>query len=168
MASVYKRHWISSNGQRKAAWVVTWVERDGKQRRRQRTTKRAADALRLRVETQLAGGASPGAADRTILDIARAWLQDFEGLVKAGKREESALRMYRQHVELHLRPFAIAKRKAAELGGPDCLDYARALEGARSDAMAHRVFSSFRRQILDFGIANGWLAANPADAITIR
>lgn len=167
MASVYKRTWITRKGQRKTAWVVTWVDRDGKQRRRQRASKRAADALRLRVETQLAGGASPGAADRTIADIAAAWLLDFEGLVKAGKREESTLRMYRQHVDLHLRPFAIAKVKAGELGGPDCLDYARSLEGARSDAMAPRVYSTFR-QILDFGIANGWLASNPADAITIR
>jgi integrase len=167
MASVYKRHWITRKGQCKEAWVVTWVNRDGKQRRRQRATKRAADALRLRIENQLAGGASPGAADRAIIDIAAAWLLDFEGLVKAGKREESTLRMYRQHVGLHLQPFAITKVKAGELAGPDCLEYARALEVSRSDAMAHRVFGSFR-QILSFGVANGWLTGNPANSITIR
>jgi integrase len=167
MASVYKRSWITRKGQTKTAWVVTWVERGGQQRRRQRASKRAADALRLRVENQLAGGASPGAADRAIGDIATAFLVDFDGLVQTAKREESTRRMYAQHVELHLRPFAIARVKAGELAGPDCLDYARALEAARSGAMAQRVFRTFR-QILDFGLAHGWLAVNPAKAIRIR
>lgn len=167
MASVSKRRWQAKTGEVKEAWRVTWYDRQGKRHKKQLATKRAADAQLLRIQAQLAAGISGLGAEKKIGDVAEAFLVDFQGLVAGGKRERSTLRMYTQHVELHLKPFGIAKVRAAELAGPDCLAYAGDLEASRNDAMAQRVFRTFR-QILDFGVARAWLASNPSKAIRIR
>jgi hypothetical protein len=121
----------------------------------------------LRIETQLAGGGSTVNPDCTIGQVATAFLHDFEELVQCKSREATTLRMYDSRVRLHLLLFDIAKVKVAELGGPDCTDYANDLERERNHVMASRVFRTFR-QILDFRVSRGWLISNPSKGTEVR
>lgn len=168
MASVSKRTWETSKGEQKTGWVLHYVDVSGKQQRKLFNLKRDAEAERVRIEGELsAGDYSAEAETKSVRDAAKLFLADFITLVESGKRERSTLRGYEQHIAHHIKPFPIAKKKLSELSGPLCADFARKLETSRSDAMARRVFSTFRR-ILRFSVAHGWLKSNPADSIEIR
>jgi integrase len=56
MASVAKREWTSPEGEKKIAWVVRYTDEAGKRRLVTKATKKAADAERLRIETELSAG----------------------------------------------------------------------------------------------------------------
>ncbi|CAA7613499.1 site-specific integrase [Magnetospirillum sp. UT-4] len=168
MATVSKRRWTTPSGEKREAWTLTYMDRDGKRYRKQFSRKAEADAERVRVEGELAGGIHvPDRDSRTVEDAAKAFLADFQQLVAAGKRERSTFDAYERQVELHLRPYAIAKRKLSRLTGPDCTQYGRALEAELSDAMSTRVYAMFR-QIIKFAHGGGWIAADPARSVTIR
>lgn len=168
MATVRKRAWTTRLGEKKTAWDLTYMDALGARHRKQFARKADADAERVRVEGQLAGGIHvPDRDSRSVADAAKAFLSDFQTLVTAGKRERATLSAYDQQVRHHLEPYSIAARKLSRLNGPDCTSYARALESTLSDAMATRVFALFR-QIMKFAQASGWLASNPSAAVTIR
>lgn len=168
MAKVSKRAWITKDGEKRVGWRLSYIDANGQRHQRQFMRKADADAERVRIEGQLAAGVHvPDKSSITLADAAKAFLADFQGLVRAGKREKSTLRSYEQQVNLHLAPYPIAKLKLSRLGGPDCTTYARALEAALSDAMATRVFALLRH-ILKFAQGNGWIAANPASAVNVR
>lgn len=168
MATVSRRSWTTRHGEKRSAWVVSYYDHGGNQHRLQFKTKRQAEDERVRVEGELAGGVHVADRDSvTVLVAAHAFLADFEGLVRVGKRERSTLDSYRRHIALHIAPFAIAGIKLSRLTGPVCLAYARDLEGARTSAMAKRALSTLRT-ILDFATSHGWCRANPAKSVQIR
>lgn len=168
MAKVSKRSWTTTSGEKKGAWLLTYHDAQGTRHRIQFSKKSEADAERIHVEGQIVSGTH--VADKnslTVLDAAMAFLADFENLVRTGKRERSTFQAYRHQVNLHLRPHGIAGIKLSRLSGPDCTNYARALESSLSDAMATRVFSLLRH-ILKFSQGNGWIAGNPATGVAVR
>lgn len=152
----------------RSAWLLTYIDNSGHRRRMQFERKSEAESERIRIESEVAEGVH--VADRasiTVGEAALAFLQDFEALAEAGKRERTTYEMYDQHVRLHLEPFTIARIKLSRLTGADCADYGAALEASRSDAMARRVFATLRG-ILKFAIRKGWARTNVARDITIR
>lgn len=168
MASVSKRTWKTPNGEKRTAFVFTYQDGNGQRHRTQFARKADAEAERIRVEGELAGGIHvPDKASLTVADAAMRFLADFHTLVRTGKRERSTYDAYETQVERHLKPYAVSSRKLSRLNGPDCTAYARALEENLSDAMATRVFTLFR-QILRFAQSHGWIVAAPAEAVSIR
>lgn len=168
MASVSKRTWKTRKGEQKTGWVLHYVDLSGKQQRKLFKLKRDAEEERIRIEAEIATGEHrPDNESPTVLEAAKQFLADYQNLVDAGKRERSTLRGYEQHINLHIKPFAIAKVKLSRLKGPDCTAFAKRLEENRSDAMARRVFGTLRR-VLDFSVSRGWLAVNPAKSVAIR
>jgi len=168
MAKVAKRTWKTPSGEKRTAFVLTYMDANGRRHRKQFAKKADADAERVRIEGQLACGVH--VPDKYSIDVstaAKAFLADFQALVSAGKRERSTLDAYSRQVALHLDKYEISKIKLSRLSGPDCTRYARALEAEVSDAMAIRVYAMFR-QIIKFAQGMGWIAANPSDAVTIR
>lgn len=116
MATVSKRSWTKRHGEKRSAWVVSYYDHEGNQHRLQFRTKREAEDERIRVEGELAGGVHVADRDSvTVRVAAHAFLADFEGLVRAGKRERSTLDSYCRHVALHIAPFAIAGVKLSRL-----------------------------------------------------
>lgn len=168
MAKIRKRSWTTKAGERRTAWQLNYVDRNGNLQQKQFGTKREADDERIRVEGQIARGVHvPDKRSITVADAAKAFLSDFENLVETGKRARITLKGYDQHVRLHLLPFEIAKSKISRLNGPDCVSYARELESNRSDDLAQRVFSTFR-MIIDYSLGQGWIGSNPAQAVSVR
>ena len=168
MATVYKRTWKTKTGERRSAWMLSYVDRDGQRLRKQFTLKRDADNERVRVEGQLAAGTHvPDKGSMTVLDAAKAFLADFEELVRAGKRDRETQRMYGQFVNLHLAPFDIANERLSRLTGPMCKQYAKELEQKRSEKLGTRVFKAFR-MIVRFARSEGWISANPTEGVSVR
>ncbi len=168
VATVYKRTWETKAGERRSAWMVSYADKDGQRHRKQFTLKRDADDERVRVEGQLATGTHvPDKGSMTVLDAARAFLADFEGLVKAEKRDRETQRMYGQFVNLHLAPFAIANETLSRLTGPTCKQYAKDLERKRSEKLGPRVFKAFR-MIVRFAQSEGWISGNPTESVSVR
>jgi len=123
---------------------------------------------RIWVEGQIASGIHvPDKRSITVADAAKAFLGDFEQLVKAGKRGRITLKGYESHIRLHLLPFDIASLKISRLSGPNCVTFARELETQRSDDLARRVFSTFR-MVIDYAWGQGWIGSNPARAVSVR
>jgi len=167
MATVSKRIRKTPNGD-KVTWQLTYMDAKGQRHRPQFSTRAAANEERIRVEGLLASGLHVSdKAALTVLDAAQNFLKDFQGLVTAGKRERSTLDAYETQVELHIKPHPIAAKKLSRLNGPDCNSFARILEQTLSDAMATRVFALLR-QILKFAQNEGWIASQPASAVSIR
>lgn len=168
MATVYKRTWKIGTRETRTGWICSYIDAEGIRRRPHHKSKGAADAERVRIEGELADGTHvPDRESKTVLDAARGFLADYQGLVDSGKRERSTLRMYEQHANLHLKPFPIARVRLSRLHGGHCRKYGRALETSRTDDMAARAFGTFR-MILDFAIGENWLKANPAKSVKIR
>ncbi len=168
MAKIRKRTWTTNSGEKRTAWQLNYVDRDGNLQQKQFRTRRETDDERIRIEGQIASGVHvPDKRSITVADAARAFLSDFEGLVKAGKRGRITLKGYDAHIRLHLLPFDTARLKISRLSGPDCVSYARELETKRSDDLARRVFSTFR-MVIDYAWSQGWIGSNPARAVTVR
>lgn len=168
MAKIRKRTWTTKTGERRTAWQLNYVDRAGNLQQKQYSTRRAADDERIRIEGQIAIGVHvPDKRSITVADAVRAFLSDFEELVKAGKRGRITLKGYESLLRLHLLPFDIAGLKISRLSGPDCVAYARELESQRSDDQARRVFATFR-MVIDYAWGQGWIGSNPARAVGVR
>jgi len=166
MASVSKRVWRTAAGEVRSAWVLSFVDQVGRQQRKHFPTKRDADAERIRVEGALSRGVHVTDGP-TVLDAAKAFLQDFEDLVRQGRRERSTLRAYEEHVRLHISSRPVAAIKVSRLTAPDCSAFAKELEGRLSDPMARRVLRSLK-SILRHAQGRGWIVVNPAEQVAIR
>jgi integrase len=168
MASVTKRQWTNASGKTTTAWRVSYTDANGKRQHIQKTSKREADAERVRIEGELARGTHVADRDSvTVADAAADFLVEFDQLVSAGKRERSTYRAYDRHYRLHLQAHPIAKIRLSKLTGPDCADFARWLERNRSDDMAGRVLF-FLRMTVDHARTKGWVNSDPVGGVKIR
>ena len=64
MASVRKRTWKTASGEAKAAWVVDYVDCRGDRQRKHFLNKKAADAFRIHIESQIQAGHLSSDADK--------------------------------------------------------------------------------------------------------
>ena len=169
MATVTKRSWRTQAGEQRTGWILTYYDADGKRHRIQKPSKGEAETERIRVEGEIIAGVHvPDRSAVTVGQAATIFLADFERLVETGRRERGTFRKYKEHVRLHIQPRQVAEVKVSRLTGPQCLAFAGELEGRLSDAMAAKVWKTFRG-VVDFAIAHGLRAgANPGAAIKLR
>ncbi len=168
MATVTKRTWKNRFGETKTAWVCSYIDRSGKQHRKQFEIKRDAETERVRIEGEIARGVHvPDRSSITVNDAAKAFLADFEELVQAKKRELSTFRGYEQHVRLHISPKEISNIKLSRLTGPDSVEFSRELERKLSTALAIKVLSTLK-SIIRFSNLMGWMSHNPVIGVSIR
>src|SRR5918993_1374768 len=104
MASIRKRHWTTSKGEARSAWVVDFVDGAGNRDRRQFDTRREADAFRVEVESQLqAGTFRPEANKVTVGQVAESFIEHCRGRMERGERMmRSSFEAFRGHVERHI------------------------------------------------------------------
>ena len=122
----------------------------------------------MRIESELAGGVrDPKRRASTVSQLAKAFLLDYQGLVKAGKREQTSLDQKDQHVRLHLEPSALSRMEVGHVSGPDCVAYVRDLEQNLSDALARAVYATVK-MIFAFAKQHGFTVNDPATGIGVR
>ena len=102
--SVRKRTWTGRDGESRTAWVVDWFDPSGRRRRKQFTRRKDADAHRVKIEGEMAGGTyRAGAAEKTLANLAADYLKACVGRSERGERfTRHHLATVRGHVENHI------------------------------------------------------------------
>lgn len=135
MASIRKR--ILPSG--KIVWLAGYLDGGGKRRFKQFSTRRHADAFLVTVRAQVASGThTPDSASITVKEASDIWLERCQ----RDKLEETTIRQYRAHVNLHIVP-RIGATKLSRLSTPAVNAFVELLlTDGRSHDMARRVLRS--------------------------
>ena len=110
--SIRKRTWTTRKGKGKA-WIVDYSDQLGK--RRHRTFRSENDAEDFAAKTRLEIGKGihvPDSASVTVQKAGELWLKTCRE--KDGGLEETTIRTYKQHLNLHINPF-IGREKLSRL-----------------------------------------------------
>lgn len=134
--SVRKREWTTGKGEAKTAWVVDYVDLDGKRRLKTFRLKKDADNFSATANVEKREGVHVAdSATITVREAAALWLKSCEN---AGL-ERTTLDQYRQHAKLHLGP-TIGATKLSKITVPAVRAFQEKLrEEGRSPAMVKRV-----------------------------
>lgn len=145
--SIRKRCWTTAKGEQKEAWVVDYVDQAKKRRLKTFGKKRDATAFEAKATVEIGQGVhTPESASPTVSEAAAAWLADCVDL------ERATLAQYRQHANLHIKPY-LGEVKLARLSTPMVCDFRDKLrrgdpapgetEGnARSAALVRKIVTS--------------------------
>jgi integrase len=153
--SIRKRAWKTGD-QIKTAWVADYFDQAGKRHIKTFSTKKAADAWLLGARHEVSQGVhAPASTSITVAEAGDLWLAQSEtdGL------ERSTLTQYRQHLELHIKPF-LGGTKISQLTPAAIQEFRNRLAAEhRSRAMLKRATTSLS-SILGYAMANGQAARN--------
>ena len=135
--SVRKRCW-ETNGERKEAWIVDYVDQHGDRHIKTFARKRDADAYHADVAVGVRAGIhTADSRSITIAEAGRRWIESGE----AADLERTTLEQYRQHLELHIVPL-IGSVKLTQLTAPMVRRFEDQLRADRSPAMVRKVMGS--------------------------
>ena len=135
--SVRKRSW-ETNGERKEAWIVDYVDQHGDRHIKTFARKRDADAYHADVAVGVRAGIhTADSRSITIAEAGRRWIESGE----AADLERTTLEQYRQHLELHIVPL-IGSVKLTQLTAPMVRRFEDQLRADRSPAMVRKVMGS--------------------------
>lgn len=176
--AVKKRSWPGPDGKRRNSWQADFYAPDGKRVRKSGfPTRREAEewerAERARLDEEARLAALPAevrrlatAAERTLAELSREWLDAVKhGLHGGPAIEARTYTDYEGSVRLHINP-RIGNLRLADIDGPAVADFRARLLKEVSRAKAQRVLKHLR-QMLNFAVLKGYLAANPAVAVRI-
>ena len=162
MATIRKRTWRASTGERKEAWRVRYVDQHGKDRTRQFDLKRDADAFRVKAESEvLAGTHTADSASITVAEAADLWIATAQG----NRRDAGTIKSYRELANLHVKPL-IGSEKLSRLTQPKVVAFADALKATRSLAMASKAVRGLSMILAD-AMRRGLVAQNVARGVTV-
>jgi integrase len=163
MATVNKRSWTTPSGERREAWQVTYVDRDGSRQRKQFALKRDAEAYRIKAESEVAQGIhTPDARSVTVGDAAAVWLAACE----ANGCDRGTLKTYGEIVNRHIKP-TIGGEKLSRLSAPRVVEFRDAMMQTRSHAMASKAVRHLS-MILAEAMRRGLVAQNVARAVKVK
>lgn len=133
--TVRKRKWKTAKGEAKEAWVVDYADNGGVRRLKTFERKKEADAFKAAATTQIVEGIHIAESQTvTVEKAAGDWLHSCE---QAGL-ERATLDQYRQHVDLHIKPF-LGSVQLSKLSVPTVRQFQdRLREEGRSPAMVKR------------------------------
>src|SRR4051794_38436778 len=104
--SVRKREWTTRKGILKEAWVVDYVDNQGKRRLKTFAKKKEADAFRDKTSSEVREGTHiPDRASITVKEAAENWIAAVgRGRGDRGPAEASTLRQYQYHAGTYIVP----------------------------------------------------------------
>jgi hypothetical protein len=105
--SVRKRKWTAGAGPEKEAWVVDYVDLEGKRRLKTFAKKKNAHAYAATASVDLRSGLHVAdTASQTVHEAGTVWIVDAE---RAGL-ERATVDQYRQHLNFHIKPGVVTGR----------------------------------------------------------
>jgi site-specific recombinase XerD len=168
MATIRKISWKKGDGSLSYGYQLTYM--DGASRRHRKTfaTKAAAEAGRVKIESELVGGRHvPDSATRSVRKGWDEWLRYMEGLQRVGKRERVTVRHYRTHFEKHISPLPIADINMNQITSAHIQEFVEGLESHLSHALAMKVYMTLR-MLLAYCRRRRWLAQDPCEGIRLE
>ena len=160
--SIRKRTWKSA-GEDKTAWVIDYVDQNGKRRLKTFSLKKDAEAWATTALHEVAQGVHAPDSKVTVADIVDQWIDHgiAEGL------ERGTIEPRKKHLKLHIAPF-IGRVKLAELTTPMVHRFADQLRDAgRSVAMRRKVLTSLSSAV-SFAKGRGLVAQNAVLGVKVR
>jgi integrase len=168
MASVRKRTWTTSAGERKIAWVVDFADTRGERQRKHFATKKAADAHRIKIEGALADGTHRPDADKvTVAELCARFLADFEQRQERNEVTKGTLVLYTAHVANHIRKDEIGAAKLSHLTARSVNEFRNRLRTTGVSVPTTKRVLATMRCALAFAVDNDLIAVNPARGIKV-
>ncbi|MDP4021042.1 site-specific integrase [Methylobacterium sp. NEAU 140] len=171
MASVRKRAWTTTKGERRSAWAVDFADAAGARQRRQFDTKREADAFRVDAEGQIRAGTFRSEADRvTIGAVVDQYLAECRGRMERGEKMtrhhfETVEGLIRNHV-LNAE-YGVGGMKLAHLTASKVRAFRDRLRGGGvSVPLTRKVLGALSR-VLGHAVANDLIAINAAQRVEV-
>ncbi|WP_246693823.1 site-specific integrase [Methylobacterium sp. WL18] len=171
MASVRKRSWATSKGERRTAWSVDFADASGARQRRQFDTKREADAFRVEAEGQVRAGTFRPEADKVAIGtVVDQYLAECRGRMERGERMtrhhfETVEGLIRNHV-LHVE-YGVGGMKLAHLTASKVRAFRDRLRAAGvSVPLTRKVLGALSR-VLGHAVATDLIAVNAAQKIEV-
>ena len=165
MASVRKRSWGD-----KSAWVVDYIGNGGRERK-QFSTKKAADAFRIKVEGQIQAGTYR--ADRVaVAEACERFLAHCEGRHSRDERmTRKMLLVYRGHIKNYIGP-GLGNRRLSGLTTGAVGDFKDRLRngdvsGAAVSVPTTRKIISTLHGVLEYARSQDWVATNVAQGVKV-
>jgi integrase len=119
--SIRRRAWKTAKGEAREAWIVDYRDKieGGARRLKTFSTKKAALAFEATARVEVRQGVHTAASESlTVSEAGKLWLATGE----SNKLERATLKGYRQHLDLHIRPY-IGGVKLAQLTAPLVRDF---------------------------------------------
>ena len=159
MATVKRRAWRTTAGERKEAWRVRYVDQHGMTRTRQFEKRRDADAFRIKAEGEVASGThTADSASVTVGEAADLWVQTAE-------QKGRGFTTNREWVDLHIKPL-IGSERLSRLTMPKVEAFKDALLKTRSPAMTGKVVRGYS-SLLTEAQRRGLVAQNVAKGVRV-
>jgi integrase len=138
MARVYERTW-TAGGKEKRAWAADYFDQGGVRRQKQFKRKKDAEAFLVGARHEVAEGTHTApSASITIAAAGENWIDQ----AKIDGLERSSVSQYRQHLDLHIKPF-IGTVKLSDLSRAAAVSFRNTLiKEGRSPAMTKKVMVS--------------------------
>jgi integrase len=136
--SIRKRKWQNNSGEQ-TAWVVDYFDQNDTRHIKTFATKREATDWLAETQVEVKKGThTPASKSITVAEAGELWIAQAE----ADGLEYATVRGYRQHLELHIKPF-LGSQKLSGLTVADVQGYRnRLLREGRSRVMVKKVVSS--------------------------
>ena len=164
--SVRKRKWKTAKGVECEAWVVDYVDQQGRRILKTFDKKKDADtfAASSRVEV-IEGTHVADSASVTVAEAGDLWIKSAEG--SDPPLERTTIEQYQQHLRLHILPF-LGRTKLSKLNGPAVRAFSDRLrtEG-RSGTMARYAIRSLGSLLSD-AQERGLINRNPVHDLRSR
>lgn len=144
--SIRKREWTTQKGEKKSAWVVDYVDMQGKRRLKTFARKKDADAFEATAKVEVREGVHVAdSASATVKEAGELWIKRCEqnGL------ERGTIVQYRQHLDLHIVPF-LGDTLLSRLNVPTVRAFEdRMIDEGRSASMVRKVLVSLGSLLSD-------------------
>jgi integrase len=112
--SVRKRIWTTRKGETKEAWIVDYIDQNGKRHLKTFDKKKQADAFATTAKVQVRHGIHTADSESvTVAAAGRLWLAAAE----KSELERTTIDQYRQHLDLHIAPY-LGRVKLSQLTAP--------------------------------------------------
>lgn len=144
--SIRKREWTTPKGEQKSAWVVDYVDMQGKRRLKTFAKKKEADAFSAKASVEVREGIHVAdSASATVKEAGAFWIATGE----VAGLERSTISQYRQHLDLHIAPL-IGEVLLSKLTVPLVRDFEDKMrQTGRSTAMVRKVLVSLGSLLSD-------------------
>jgi integrase len=156
--SVRKRAWKTrKGGEVREAWIVTYDDAKGARRQKSFSRKRDADAFEATATVEVSHGLHvPDSTSVTVEVAGKLWIET----ATATGLTATTLSQYRQHLELHIKPF-LGTTKVSTMTVPLVRGFAdRLRDEGRSPAMVRKVLVSLG-SLLGDSVERGLAVRNP-------
>jgi integrase len=171
MASVRRRTWKTASGEAKTAWVVDSTDSRGDRQRKHFSNKKAADAFRIHVESQMqAGTYRPDANKVTVKEVCESFLEHCADRNERDERmTRKMLTVYKGHVNNHLlhADYGLGSRKLSQLTARTVGDFRDRLRSVGVTVPTARKILATLHSALEYAISQDLVATNAAHGVRV-